>query len=246
MRSLHPWPIFPPNLELPTARSLSILFILQELVVSFELIEHLQKITPDQLQGANLQKELEMISCELEKFLLFSLDNPFTQKGGSLDKFCFYSEILLKASKVEHEVLPVVLEDMRNSILKSKSKLLLWKKALHPLDQILLYLLDLYSDLKIKLSSFFSAFIPYLREARTNENVLLYLIENKEIFNRHLGEKTVENLLALFFPAGSHELKAVLCEGFTRRGFADFFAQKEPLIDEIAWEASHQKLEIIS
>lgn len=236
MRSLNPWPIFPSNLELPATRSLSILFILEELLLSFELIDHLQKATPEQLQGANLQKELAIISNQLEKLLLFSLDNPFAQKGGFLDKLCFYYEILLQASKIENEVLPMILEEMRNAILKAKAKLLLWKKALHPLDRILIQLFDLYSDLHLKLVSFFSALIPYLQEARTDENVLLYLIETKEKFNSHLGEKTIENLLKKFFPSGFNELRAAICEGFTRRGFSDIFIQKEPLINAMEWE----------
>lgn len=237
MRSLHPWPVFPPNLELPAARSLAILFILEELAASLKLVEHLQNITPEQLQGANLQQELALISNEIEKFLLFSLDNPFTQKGGVLDKLCFYCEILIQASRLELEAVPMILEEMRNAILKLKSKLLLWKKALHPLDQILHHLLDLYSELKMKFASFFSALIPYLQESRTDENVLLYLIENKEIFNKYLGLRTVENLLAGFFPSGCYELRAAICEGFTRRGFADFFTEKEPLINAIEWDS---------
>lgn len=240
MRSLHPWPIFPPNLELPAARSLAILFILEELIASLKLVNHLQTVTPEQLRGANLQQELAMISVELEKFLLFSLDNPFTQKGGVLDKLCFYSEILIQASRADLEALPMILEEMRNAILKLKSKLLLWKKALHPLDQILLHLLDLYTELQMKFSSFFSALIPYLQESRTDENVLLYLIENKDIFNQYLAPRTIENLLARFFPTGFDELRAAICEGFTRRGFADFFAEKEPLINAIEWDCVPQ------
>lgn len=243
MRSLNPWPIFPPNLELPATRSLSILFILEELLLSFQLVDHLQKITPEQLQGANLQKELVIISTQLEKFLLFSLDNPFTQKGGSLDKLCFYYEILLQASKIEDETLSLILEEMRNAILKVKSRLLLWKKELHPLDRILIHLFDLYSELHMKLSSFFSALIPYLQEARTDENVLLYLIENKENFNCHLGESAIENLLKKFFPSGFSELRAAICEGFTRRGFSDIFIQKEPLLNAMEWESVFEENE---
>lgn len=241
MRSLHPWFIFPPNLELPSARSLSLLFILQELASSFYLIEYLKKTTPEQLQGANLQKELETISSQLEKFLLFSLDNPFTQKRGVLDKLCFYSDILIQASKVSLEILPMILEDMRASILRIKSKLLVWKKALHPLDEVFIHLFDFYNELDQKFSAFFSALIPYLKESRTNENILFYLIENKEIFNRHLQPQSIENLLNNFFPAGFHELRAAICEGFTRRGFSDFFAKKEDLINAVEWDSLPDK-----
>jgi hypothetical protein len=187
------------------------------------------------LQGANLQEELVGISKELERFLLFSLDNPFTQKGGCLDKLCFYSGILLQISKMDEEILPLILEEMRSAILKLKSKLLLWKKALHPLDQILIYLFDLYSELHMKLGHFFSSLTPFLQKARTDENVLIYLIENKQKFNQYLGDKTIENLLSLFFPSGFDELRAAICEGFTRRGFSDIFNQKEMLIHTVEW-----------
>jgi len=241
MRNLYPWSVFPPNLEPPAARSLSLLFILQELTNSFQLVRHLQKVTPEQLQGANLQKEVEILSQELEKFLVFSLDNPFTPNGGVIDKLCFYSKILLQASKIENEDLLVILEEMRSFILRFKAKLVRWKKALHPLDQILIQFLELYKEIDLKFSTFFSALIPYLQESRTDENVLLYLIEKKEIFNEHLEPRMIENLLARFFPAGFYELRAAICEGFTRRGFANFFAEKEFLINTIEWDNTAQE-----
>src|SRR5579872_6326266 len=121
MRSLHPWPIFPANLDRPNARSLSLQFILQELLASFDLLGQLQKITPKQVQGNDLREELLQISEELEKFLLFSLANPFSQKGGHLDKLCYYSDILIDASHVTDHDLPMVLEEMRNSFLRLKA-----------------------------------------------------------------------------------------------------------------------------
>src|SRR5689334_18778419 len=101
MRSLNPWPIFPANLDPPVARSLSLQFILQELIRSYKLLHHLQILTPQQIVGNELAEELAAIAKELEKFLLFSLESPFSQKGGVLDKLCFYSEILLQASKIK-------------------------------------------------------------------------------------------------------------------------------------------------
>jgi len=239
MRSLNPWPIFPANLEPPVARSLSLQFIMQEVIASFKLLHHLQILTPEQLQGANLSEEIASISNELEKFLLFSLENPFSQKGGVLDKLCFYCEILLQASSVRDQDIPMILEEMRNSILRIKSRFIGWKKmpAFHPFDEILSHLLELYSDLHFKLGRFFSALTLFLQEARSDENVLLYLIEHKQEFNSYLGPRTIEDLLHRFFPAGHSQLRAVMCEGYTRRGFSTFFAKAEPLIDSIEWEA---------
>jgi hypothetical protein len=237
MRSLHPWPIFPANLAPPVIRSLSLQFILQELITSFELVDALHMSTPKRLSGDHLQKELTSISIEIEKFLLFSLENPFAQKGGVLDKLCFYSEILLQASHIGDQEILTILEEMRNSVLRTKSSLTMWKKklpaqALDPLH----HLLHLYSDLEQKLGRFFLALTPYLQQARSDENVLLYLIEHRHPLNSHLGPHVIEDLLHRFFPAGHSQLKAVICEGYTRRGFPSFFAKAEPLIDALEWD----------
>src|SRR5690348_508319 len=103
MRSLHPWPTFPRDLEPPAARSLSLLFVLQEFISSCQLVERLENAAPE--------SELDVISTRLNHFLLSSLDNPFAQKGGALDKLCFYCEILLQGSKVGDEAILVVLEE---------------------------------------------------------------------------------------------------------------------------------------
>lgn len=236
MRSLHPWPIFPSNLDPPVSRSLSIQFILQELIESFELLQHLHTYTALQLQGANLVEEIICIAKELEKFLLFSLENPFASKGSILDKLCFYCEILLQASHIGDNEIPMILEEMRSPILKMKSKLMAWKKTPAPLGQIQQDLFDLYATLFQKLSRFFNALTPFLKEARSDENVLIYLIENKDKLNSFLGLRRIEELLQSFFPAGHAQMRAAIIEGFTRRGFTTFLSSVEPLIDAIEWE----------
>ena len=65
---------------------------------------------------------------------------------------------------------------------------------------------------------------------------LIHLIENKETLNRYLGTRSIEDLLRGFFPTGQPHLRAVICEGFTRRGFTSFFSEKEALIEELEWE----------
>ncbi len=238
MRSLHPWPIFPSNLDPPVARSLSLQFILQELIVSFELLQELRDTTPEQLQGANLKEEVASVSKELERFLLFALRNPFSQTSSVLDKLCFYCEILLQASREDNLEIQLVLETMRTPILKMRSKMTAWQKMLAPLDQILEQLLDLYTDLHQKFCHLFNTLSPFLKEARSDENVLIYLIEQKNKLNAFLGERHVEKLLESFFPAGHSQLRAAIHEGYMRRGFSGFFAKVEPLINEIEWETS--------
>ena len=236
MRSLNPWPIFPSNLNPPVARSLSIQFILQGLIDSFHLLQQLKTATPLQLQGANFQEELACISKELERFLLFSLENPFAQKSSVLDKLCFYCEILVQASHVRENEVLVVLEEMRNGILNVRSKMLAWKKIPGGIDEILQNLFELYGHLGRDLRRFFTAIIPFLKEARFDENVLIYLIENKDSLDAHLGPTYTENLLQSFFPAGHTQLRAAIHEGYTRRGFTTFLSSIEPLIDAIEWE----------
>ncbi len=230
MRSLNPWPIFPFNLDPPVAQSLCIQFILQELIDSFEVLKALQ--APPQMK----KKEIARIFKELEKLLLFSLENPFAQKGSTLDNLCFYCEILLQTSHVEESEILVILETMRSEILKIKSKMIPWKKMGVPFGQIQGQLLQLYADLHRGFCQFFSAFIPFLKEAHSDENVLIFLIENKEKLNASFGPRSIEKLLQSFFPTGHAQLKAIIYEGYTRRGFIDFLSSVGPLIDAIEWE----------
>jgi hypothetical protein len=236
MSSLHPWPIFPVNLDPPIARSLSIQFILQGLTDSFKLLRHLEIFTSSQLLGANPKEELIEIAKELEQLVLFSLEHPFSQKGSVLDKLCFYCEILLQASHIEGSEIPMALEELKIPILKVKTQLTIWKKVPAPLFQIKEALFELYSNLYRKFCCFFSALIPYLKEARSDENVLIYLIENKNILNSFLGERRIEEMLQSFFPTGHAQLRAAIIEGYTRRGFTTFLSKVEPLIDAIEWE----------
>jgi hypothetical protein len=235
MRSLHPFPIFPTNLEPPAARSLSLQFILQELLSSFTLSDQLAQFLSEPLPETTLTHQIDLISRELEKVLLFSLENPFSQKGGSLDKLCFYCEILLQASNAGGQEVPLILEEMRISVLKFKSILVTWRRmpALHPIDSLSSLLSEFYSDIRPKLIRFFKALFPYLYEARGDENVVVCLLEKKELLNGYLGDKTIEKLLARLFPEGTPQLRKILSENYARRGFSSFFSQCEPLIDAL-------------
>lgn len=153
-----------------------------------------------------------------------------------LDKLCFYCEILLEGSKVGDETILVILEEMRNAIMKIRSKLIFWKKKAPSQEKIDEELIELYRQLHCKLASFFASLLAFFKESRTDENILLYLIEHREEFNFFLGKKTIEVLLSSFFPAGPHELRAMICEGYTRRGFGAFYAEKEPMLDALEWE----------
>ncbi len=228
MRSLYTWPTFPRDLEPPAARSLSFLFVLQEFLAACRLVERLENAAPE--------GDLGGISSRLDLFLLSSLDNPFAQKGGALDKLCFYCEILLQGSKVSDETILVLLEEMQNAVMKIRSKLIFWKKKAPLREEIEAEFMELYKQLHRNLASFFSSLHAFLKESRTDENVLLYLVEHRKEFNLYLGENAIENLLSVFFPSGPHELRAMICEGYTRRGFGAFYAEQEPMLDALEWE----------
>ncbi|MBS0625703.1 MAG: hypothetical protein JSS32_06605 [Verrucomicrobia bacterium] len=229
MRSLHPWPIFPTNLEPHAARALSLQFLMQELICTLESLEenHL---------------EIEAISGALEKFLLFSLENPLSQKGGSLDKLCFYSEILLKNSLVdEDEGIPILLEDLRVKTLSMRSKISLYRKSGHRSQnkEAILHEWDKFvQEARDGMRNIFDSLFLFFKESREDENFLFLLIELRERINRHLGPKTTETVLARLFPQGICTLRAALYNGYARRGFLDFYTRNEQLIDALEWEDS--------
>lgn len=234
MRSLIPWPIFPENLDPPVARSLSLLFILQTLIDAFQLLDHLTMVTPKELEETDFKQAVSSISQKLEKFLIFSLENPLAQKGSFLGKLCFYSEILLKASRISDSEIPMILENMRDLVLKLKTRITPLTPP--PLSSLTDSLLTLYSDLTDKLKHFCQLLTPFLKRARSDENVLVFLIENRASFNVSLGPRHIEELLQSFFPEGHDQLRAAIIEGYTRRGFSAFLSKIEPLIDAIEWE----------
>ena len=229
MRSFHPWPVFPHDLSPPAAKSLALLFILQTLLSSLELLENLDDEEPTTFADIN---------TKLEQFLLFSLDNPLAKNGGVLDKLCFYSESLLQASRVNDDAILTVLEEMRNAILETRAKFRNWRKPSPTQEEIQSRLHKLSSHLHEKFRTFFSSLSLFLQESRTNENILIYILEHRDQFNRFLGTRTIEHLLCQLFPSGLCELRAAVCEGYTRRGFTEFYAKQEPLLDAIEWEVS--------
>lgn len=238
MRSLTPWPTFPKNLDLPVIRSLSLQFITQTLMGAFDNLQELYQTISFQLQGANFEEELICILKELEKIVLFSLENPFPQRTSVLDKLCFYSEILVQASALNDNEIPQILDDMKKNIMQVRSKITTWKKMKppFPLENVRTELIALHLFLMKKLREFFGALASFLKEARSDENVLIQLIEHKNKLNASLGKRCIEKLLQSFFPQGHSQLRAVIHEGYTRRGFTKFLSKAEPLIDAIEWD----------
>ncbi|HLB52147.1 MAG TPA: hypothetical protein VJK48_00350 [Chlamydiales bacterium] len=141
----------------------------------------------------------------------------FKEWQKKLERLCFYCETLLQASKVQGTSSLQSLEDMQRCKLISFST-------------------EIKKD---SLRAFFFTLFPLFEESKTNENILLSLIEHRQEWNDSLGEGIIERLFSSLFPAGPFELKAAICEGFTRRGFASFYATKESLVDTIEWDPSN-------
>jgi hypothetical protein len=230
MRSLYPWPIFPPDLNQQAARSLSLQMALQEWLYSFNIIDSVR----------NIAKELKLdtLSNEVQKFLLFSLDNPFTKRAGTLDKLCFYCDELGSHSKTDcRELIESTLNGMRDAVLSFRQKLLSWKRKFPESTTMVSETNSLCKSLEEKLKCFYEALTSYFEEAKSDENVLFYLIEHRTQLNEVLYPKKVEDLLCYLYPSGPAHLRAILCEGYTRRGFGEFYAKHEALIDSIEWTA---------
>lgn len=148
---------------------------------------------------------------------------------GKLAKLCFYSEILLQASQVDGEKLLMILEEIRQIFVKLRLKHL----ALQTLSE------EWIETAKQKFCDFFLALHPFLQKAKKDENVLLYLIEQRQAFNFFLGSHAVEELLQSLCPSGEGVLREMISNGFAQRGFSSFLATKEPLLEEIEWPRSN-------
>lgn len=235
MRSFTPWPLFPSSLEPDAKRSFSLQFIILELLASFTLLEELSLKAP-RLEEMDLPERLSFLSREVEKFLLFSLHNPFDQVGGILDKLCFYCETLLQASLNHFEEPLSLLEEMRTLVLQMKSKLILWKKESSPSEPTPTSLFSFTKEMGDLLPRFFTSLSPAFEEAKGDENVLFLLLEKREELNRRLAPRSVEKLLDRLFPAGKEHLKVTLEGGYGRRGFIPFFEERRVLIEALEWE----------
>lgn len=220
------WLKFPSHLPLPAIRSLSLLCIIEEFIIGFDRIQSF----------LNTAKTNPSSIVECQKFLkFFSIGSYLPQTGMFPDKLCFYSDILQNASNIENNSIQEELHGIRKQVLDLRAQWIQRKKNLNPLGKIST-LSPMLHSIKEKLSNLFLSFIPFLSEAKTDENVLLSLIENRHGLNEILSPYSVEKILQAFFPNGHAHLKATIYEGFLRRGFSTFLSEKDRLIEEIEWD----------
>jgi hypothetical protein len=83
------------------------------------------------------------------------------------------------------------------------------------------------------LETFSDALFPYVEACKQDENVVLYLIEQRTTLNECVRPELVERWLRRLFPKGPAPLRAMLQEGYSRRGFSDFYTRKEALVQSI-------------
>lgn len=216
LANTHPWIELPAHLSPLNVRSLSLLFILQECV---DRLEHLKILE-------SMPKE-ELFS-EIQTFITPDKKQESSQFP---DKLCFYCEILLQASKVSQHSLDLRTDAMKRFMLELKLKILNSKSA----NQESFPIEDFCLDMKSLFRSFFFSLNPFFVEAKSDENILLKLIEHKDVFN-FLEPRLVEKMLLSFFPSNIAQLKAIICEGLTKRGFSFVFEESEKFIDEIQWK----------
>lgn len=238
MRSLYPWPLFPINADPRASRSLCLQFIIQEWISSFAPIEALEK----------KEGKLHTLAEDVQKLMLFSMDCPFSKKPGTLDKICFYLQELLAGSKIPRLALfdnpEKWLDRMQDVLLGVRSQLMAWKQSLPSFDHVLDFVQDLCGKLRSCLFAFFHTLIPFFEEAKSDENVLFFLIEHKREINSILQSSTqeirfhsLEQLFRHLYPAGPTHLRTTLCDGYTRRGFAEFYVQHKTVIESVEWLA---------
>jgi hypothetical protein len=208
---------------------------LQEWLVSFEVIDSVRK--------KSCKGDLDDLSKQLQKLLLFSLDNPFAMRAGSLDKLCFFSDELIARFPLKlADPLDSLLDQMHDEVLSFRKKLMGWKRKSPLLETVSIETNKVCDKLTFRLNQFYDALVPFFEESRSDENVLFYLIEHIEIFNQILSPRKIEDLLQHLYPAGPAHLRAILCEGYTRRGFGSFYAKHEELINSIEWMADEWTL----
>jgi hypothetical protein len=244
MRSLYPWPLFPTDVDSRATRSLSLQLSIQEWIFAFDGIAALEKNPADP----------HSLSQDVQKLLLFSLSSPFSAMPGTLDKLCFYLHKLLGSSTLtckspKENSIEALLDRMHDDLLSFWSKINAWKRSSSSVALISDTIQELCLGLRSTLMEFFDALFPFFEEAKSDENVIFYLIERKAPIDQILqqahrlgiSEKTIsrptmiEDLFCRLYPEGPQHLRTILSEGYTRRGFSEFYAQHKALIESIEW-----------
>ena len=234
MRSLYPWPLLPPDLDARASRSLSLQLCVQEWICAFDCIAELEERTENP----------HALADTVQKLLLFALDSIFSAKPGTLDKLACYLNKLLANSTLtckspKTNETEILLDQAHDDTLAFWNTLIAWKRAYSPMSPLQGTVRQLCETLRNTLLSFFEALFPFFEEAKCDENVLFFLIERQSkinhIFQYASPRKSLEDLFRRLYPTGPTHLRTILAEGYTRRGFGEFYAQHKTVIESIEW-----------
>ncbi len=213
------------NLDKGAAKGLCLEFILHEYAKALKIAAGLTHATPDDALS------------DLEKLFTDSYNTTVLQQPGVLDKLCFYCEALVQTSKIGENLLDAI-DELRTVVAKPRAQLARSLRSTpHSGSPVTT---DSFHAIHQQLQAFFPRLLPIIKECSDSESALFSLLELRETLNRHLGEKTVENLLQNLFPEGPQTLRQTLSDGFSRRGFCDFCQRHEALFKGLTWQTNAQ------
>lgn len=225
----------PFGLSQEALKSHCLLFIFDEMIRSFTLIEQLKRSTFEKLQAPPLFKQLMDFYFEIEPFILGNLKAKISSP---LDKLLFYSDQLINATETKIDGVLPILEEMKAASFSLKAQFTKWKYESFSKEKVLKELFKFYCFTVEKFRSFFHMLFPAIEEMKENENLLMFLIEKKESFNQFIGDRSVERLLSSLFPGGIHDLKELIFQGYAKRGFSHIFEEQKHLIEKLEWDAA--------
>jgi hypothetical protein len=207
--------------------SLSLQFFISEWLHTFQILEKIELIV--QSDPLQIQHHLEMLLHNPKRFV-------FSQKTGTIDNLISF---LLHFSKQHHQDK----SSFENALIEVKNITTSFCHLVHSYEWTKLNYLQkqqltfsFSSSTKNALKLLFDFLTPYIYSYRSDENLLFFLIENKEKINRALSQNAIEALLKKIYASGASHLRVILQEGYSRRGFESFFEQHKSLIDSIDWD----------
>ena len=77
--------------------------------------------------------------------------------------------------------------------------------------------------------------LTLLEGAEGDENLWVYLIENRNRLNVHFGHQVVDALFQMWFPRGAEQFRTALSEKLRLRGFLSLYTTLEPEIEAMQW-----------
>lgn len=241
--------LFPAELSPPAATSLSLQFLIQELLNIFRWLQKNHSHPP---------LHLEAISTELGLMLATPCTSSMIQKKGLLDNMYGYIHILFQNASLGYQI-PVLqrldsLKYLACELSSYLAKIYKTPSLIPPsCSDVPLRTEEVDSEMALtriirdKWSHFlqrietectllFADLFSFIQEVQHDENLLFLLIEQKDPLNQYLGHRAIETIFERLFPQGPCTLREALYNGYARRGFLDFYARHEKLIESIDWE----------